>query len=101
MVILSWMVWLTCVASKLRVLTMEDDSIGDSSERFPISVLNPLPTPSRPPPGPSPVQVLEYFSQLRQTVQADHLIFSFDEKMRLGEGDKALMGQLTAALGFR
>jgi hypothetical protein len=45
-------------------------------------------------------QVLEYFSQLRATVPADHLVFAFDKEMRLGDADKLLMGQLTAQLGF-
>uniref|UniRef100_A0A0G4IG68 ubiquitinyl hydrolase 1 n=1 Tax=Chromera velia CCMP2878 TaxID=1169474 RepID=A0A0G4IG68_9ALVE len=46
------------------------------------------------------VQILDYFSALRDIVSEDHLVFGFERKMELGEGDAALLDQMCLQWGF-
>ena len=43
---------------------------------------------------------LDYFTQLRNSLQEDHIIFRFETSMDFGVGEKALMDQLCLQMGF-
>eukprot|EP00755_Sulcionema_specki_P035688 Sspe_Gene.21874::Locus_8242_Transcript_1_1_Confidence_1.000_Length_8457::g.21874::m.21874 len=45
--------------------------------------------------------VLDYFLQQRKELDADHLLFSFEDGPRMGEGDLALVSQLCLSCGIR
>eukprot|EP00919_Chromeraceae_sp_WS-2016_P010528 GHVR01024575.1.p1 GENE.GHVR01024575.1~~GHVR01024575.1.p1 ORF type:complete len:1627 (+),score=452.86 GHVR01024575.1:727-4881(+) len=46
------------------------------------------------------VQVLDYFSDIRDSMSSDHLIFEWESSMELSVGDSALLSQIVTQWGF-